>query len=558
MGTFETPEEKKASLERLLEYKRLVALQKRAEAERFWKYQDDPVGFIQEVLGEEPWEIQKKILRDLWEFGRLVVPSSHASGKSWVAARAVLAWVCTHPGAIAITTAPGGRQVEGVVWREIRMAYQAAEERGFKLPGRLYPKAPRWENSPSNWAQGFSTDDPTKFQGYHGDRVLIVMDEAAGIEAPMYASMQGMLTGDAQDTAALLIGNPVNASGPFYEHAIKPRWRCIYISAFDTPNVIAGKEVVKGLVTKQWVEDRRADWEKGGNPHEWQARVLGRFPDIGAQVIVPLSWFEKAAPDYSVDPPQIRPIEYHPGDVVMGLDLARFGSDWSAVCVRRGEVILHLERIHGADAVFVNGWATEIGKRYGVSVVNGDDGGLGGPILDYLRHQGKFIVHHVNSSSKARDKENFDRVRAEMWWTMRERFREERVVIAPKGMDGKSSWGSEREDVEELRQQMCSLFYDYQPDGRVMVESKAQAEKRGIRSPDLADACCLAFYSPSGATNFLQQLAPPCPVCGVPGRRGSSRCGCGADLTLVGAPPAPAGQDFGSVIEGEHGPKRWF
>ncbi len=496
---------------RLKELKQQLAT---VENRRLYSYRDNPIGFVDDILHEEPWAVQREIMSTLWDRGRVVVPSCFASGKSWTAARVVMAWVATAPDAIAITTATTWNQVETILWGEIRKGWQPS------LPGRLLPRAPEWVISPSNWARGLSVVDPTNLQGYHEGRVLVVVDEAAGVEAPIYEAINGLLAGG--DSACLLIGNPIESSGPFYEAASNPRWKCIPISAFDTPNLLApdGEVPYPKLVTKEWVEERRDEW--GEDDPRWISKVLGQFPDVGTRIIIPLAWFDRL-----VKPPQpLAPVEHEKTDrPQMGLDIARFGNDDSAICIRRGPEILHLERIHGASGPEVGGWAARRAREYGVTRIWGDSGGLGGPVLDFMRAAGLSVVD-VNAGSKTNHPEDFVMLRDELWWSFRDRFRDQSLRFHP---------GCDKREVDILRSQVSALFYDYDMRGRIKVESKEQAKKRGVTSPDLADAGCLAFYNGGGGWQARAWLESQSIMCGkgckVPNPITATHCGtCGAEL----------------------------
>lgn len=490
----QTPMVVEGELELLRRLAYLEATKTRREQSRFERYRDDPVGFVTDVLGEDPWAIQRRILERLWGGRRLVVPSCYASGKTWGAARAVLAWTSI-PGSIAITTSAGARQVEGQLWSEVRLGWRDG------LPGKLTPKSADWYISPGNFATGFSTDEPTRFQGWHSDRVLVIVDEAAGVAKEIWDVMEGQLS--TADTAVLVIGNPADASGPFYEAAASSEWECVPISAFDTPNFAnttleafladpdgeaARCEVVyPNLVSPRWAAVQLKVY--GPDSFQWQCRVLGQFSTAGDKIIVPLTWFFDAIKRTLV--PDRR------DQVEMGLDIARYGNDDSAICIRQGPVILHLERKHGAGGDEVGGWAANRANKFGVARIKGDSGGLGGPVLDHMRAAG-FDVVDVNAGSRARHPEDFVILRDELWWQYRDRFRDQSIAIDPRCDD---------REITVLRAQSSALLYSYDSRGRVKVESKADAQKRGIDSPDLADAACLAFYrAGSNVRSYLEAL----------------------------------------------------
>ena len=82
--------------------------------------------FVNDMLNEELQPYQKKIFKSVHDHVRTAVKSCHDSGKSYTASRLAGQYLATHPDSIVITTAPTFKQVENVIWREIRGMYHAA------------------------------------------------------------------------------------------------------------------------------------------------------------------------------------------------------------------------------------------------------------------------------------------------------------------------------------------------------------------------------------------------------------------------------------------------
>ncbi len=116
----------------------------------------DPVAFVREVLGENPYEKQVEILRAVPRSRRVSVVGCNGSGKDWAAARAVLWWMHTRSPAKAIVTGPTSRQVDDIVWNEIRYAYNRAPDR---FPGRMF-RTSRYELDEQSFALGFTSNSP--------------------------------------------------------------------------------------------------------------------------------------------------------------------------------------------------------------------------------------------------------------------------------------------------------------------------------------------------------------------------------------------------------------
>src|SRR6266851_5681248 len=138
----------------------------------------DPALFARIVLGADLWKRQE-ILAAVSRHSRVAVKACHASGKSYAIAIAVLWWLTAHRDGIVVTTAPTWLQVEKVIWGEIKSAVRRSVLCGkVKFP---VPTQTELRLGPQNYAIGLSTDDSSRFQGFHSGHVLIVLDEAPGV-----------------------------------------------------------------------------------------------------------------------------------------------------------------------------------------------------------------------------------------------------------------------------------------------------------------------------------------------------------------------------------------
>lgn len=433
----------------------------------------DPVYFAQEVLGVKLWSKQRAILRSVRDNPRTAVKSCHASGKSFVSAVAVCWFLACHPHCIVATTAPTYRQVEKVLWAEVRVLWKRAIERGFPMPGRIYGTEIRIDDK---WtAFGFSTDNPDRFQGLHAPYILVVLDEASGIPPEMWAGVEGVLSGG--HARLLSIGNPTDPAAMFAsEYASLPGSARFTISAFDTPNLKAGKTLVPGLVTPEWVEDKRKRW--GEKSPLWQSRVLGNFPSQGVDTLIPLGWIEAA---------QNRWHETPDGDTSeLGADVARFGDDESVMAHRRGDKVRIVFEANGIDTMDYAGRIIRMGKELCCSALKVDIIGIGAGVVDRIREEQRKDatippVFAMNVSTGPRDQEQFLNAKAEWFWDLRERFREGRIALDPEDAD--------------TAHELSVLKYRFSG-SRTVIEPKEETKKRLGRSPDRADAVMLAFAKP--------------------------------------------------------------
>ena len=195
------------------------------------KTRADAVWFATHGLGQKPWSKQREILKAIQTHRLVAVRSCNGSGKTYAAALATIWWLMAHEEAIVITTGPSERQVKELLWREIRAVYQQNQR---IIGGKI--TATRLELSNKRFAYGFSTNTAERFQGFHNENILIIVDEASGVHEFIFDAITGsMSSGNAK---MLMIGNPTTLAGTFYDafHKNRKHWKTIHISAFDTPN----------------------------------------------------------------------------------------------------------------------------------------------------------------------------------------------------------------------------------------------------------------------------------------------------------------------------------
>jgi hypothetical protein len=221
--------------------------------DRFARYRDDPVAFVSEVLGVHLYSRQREIIEAVRDHERVAVKSGNATGKTVSAACVMLAWLAGGPGSVVVSTSATEAQLRRVLWRETRRRFKQA--RGF-FDGALLTDAEI--RLREDWyATGFSTDQSEAMQSVHAPRLLVVVDEASGVEEAIFDAIEGLLAGG--DAHVHMIGNPLRTSGTFYDafHARRDEWHCITVDALSTPN-FTGEQVPrtlqKNLVSRGWAE----------------------------------------------------------------------------------------------------------------------------------------------------------------------------------------------------------------------------------------------------------------------------------------------------------------
>jgi hypothetical protein len=443
------------------------------------QFRNEPAEFVRGVIGGDPWAVQEAVLKAVSQHPRVTVRSCHGVGKSWVAACAALWFLYTRDPVTVLTTAPTHRQVKEVLWREIRRLH-----RGMFGNGRLDPalrgeiRETALRLAEDRFALGLTTDEPDRFQGFHSPHILVIVDEASGVEEEIFAAIEGVLT--SAEARILLIGNPLHACGTFYDSHRSEAWMKFAVSAFDSPNV-AGRDLEDddrrdapaerpGLVTARWVWERRLEW--GEESPLYQSRVLGQFPDQAADALIRLSWIEAAVARHL---PQHR---RSPEEVELGVDVARFGDCETVVIARQGPRVLALEAWRKADLMESARRVRALERRYRPWIIKVDSVGVGSGIVDRLRELCDAPVKEINVGKPPRDTERFSMLRDELFFGLRDRFRDGDIAIP---------------DDPRLIDQLAGLTYSITPRGQQVVGSKADLSRRGLGSPDRADALALAF-----------------------------------------------------------------
>jgi hypothetical protein len=389
----------------------------------------------------------------------------------------VLWFLCRYKDAVVITTAPTWTQVERLLWGDIHKIVESAV---ISFP-RDALRATELRLSKTRYALGLSTDKGVRFQGWHGT-VLIVIDEAPGVRPDIFEAIEGIRAGG--DVRVLMLGNPTQIGGPFYDAFEKDAnlWKRFTISAFDTPNFTdlpieklretsLDDEILQVnarpyLTTRHWVRERLQKW---GESHPlWRARVLGEFPTETRDNLIPLSFLDNARFTTST----VSEEDHY----VAGVDVAGAGGDETVVVVRRGGRIVDIGVWEDSDP---REKVCEFLERYRsrLQLVNVDSIGLGYYFALHLRDHG-FIVQEVNVGESARNPEDYANLRAELYWALRMRFVDGHIYNLKD---------------DELYAQLATIRYEENPRGQIRIESKEEASRRGVSSPDRADALMLAF-----------------------------------------------------------------
>jgi phage terminase large subunit len=456
------------------------------------RYAGDRVAFVKEVLRVdkiEPW--QQDVLRALDEGAtRVSIRSGHGVGKT-----TLLAWVNLHflltryPCKVAVT-APSSTQLFDALAAEVKLWLKRAESDKAGNPtilnGILEATSDRvvMKASPEGCFLTYRTsrkDNPEALQGIHAEHVLLVADEASGVDEAVFEAAAGSMS--TRGSITILAGNPTRATGFFHRTHTKLRhiWKSVRVSCMDSSRV-----------DPAYIEEER---QFGENSNRFRIRVLGEFPHGDDDTLISRELVEAAVGR------QI--IQSRKNPVYWGVDVARFGNDASTLAKRRANVLLDkIKRWRGLDLMelcgrIVNDFneTPDADKPEAIFV---DVIGLGAGVVDRLRELSLPVVGVNVSESPSATVTKAMRLRDELWCLARDWFKTRAVSIP-----------DDTETIEEL----VAVRVAYTSSGKTKVESKDDLRSRGVGSPDGADAVCLTFAyggaAAAGATGGARSKKGP-------------------------------------------------
>lgn len=433
-------------------------------------YQDDPVRFMVDVLDvrrDLVWAKMDEIACGVRDNKFTAVKAGHGVSKSFTASRIALWFLYSFYPSTVITTAPSHTQVEEILWREIRSCHANAKVAlGGNVTKTKIDLAEKW------FAYGFATksdtvtQEATRFQGYHNDNVLIIFDEAAGIEPVIWTAKDKLMT--AGNCRFLAIGNPTSSKGDFVECFRDKRYKKITISVMDTPNYAAGKEIIPGVSGREFEEDARTKY--GVDSNYYKASVLGEIPDDDVDSLIPLAWIEKAecrAP-YT---------EFTFVKRFLTVDVADGGDDWTVIkaWVNKTEVDCQILRDMKVEACEPHVW--RMARKHDCNCIVVDADGIGRVMIGLLKgaqDKGMTILGFEGSSTFVKDAKMFRHRRSEGHWAMRNDFRDNIISI--------SADDTQREELSSIK------LDDKYSKGFIKIEAKEEIKKRIGRSPNMSDA----------------------------------------------------------------------
>lgn len=438
-------------------------------------YRRDPTTFFKEVTGFIPDDWQYKAAKDLGISPKVSIKSGHGVGKTAFEANSVLWFLSCFPCARVVATAPTMQQLNDVLWAEVeKWRSRSPLLRELLTWTKTYVYVNGYEK---RWfAVAKTASKPENMQGFHEDNMLIVVDEASGVEDEIMEAILATLSG--QNNKLLMCANPTRTSGVFYDSHTKDRgmYKCHTVSSLDSKRT--NKDNIASFIRKY-----------GKDSNVVKVRVYGEFPTQEDDVFIPLQLIEAAVVNEMEEAP-IRKISF-------GVDVARYGDDETVIAENvSGKISIPTVR-HGQSLMTTVG---DIVREYkhlvndypsykGIITAVIDDTGLGGGVTDRLeevkieQRLNRLEIVPVNFGSRPPadgSDEHYQDITTYMWATLRALMEKKEISI---------------ENDEELVAQLSVRKYSVVSTGKIAVESKNAMKSRGIKSPDRADAVVLSCFS---------------------------------------------------------------
>lgn len=395
---------------------------------------------------------------------------------------ALVAWLIqwalvTCPNARVLVTANTATQLATKTWPELSVWHNMSIfSSWFKLnsTNMHYALSEGYEKTWRADAIAWSITNTEAFAGLHnkGSRILIVIDEASGVDDKIWEVIEGALTDERTEIIWAVFGNPTRNTGRFRECFRR------YKELWDGARV--DSRYVDGTNKRQFSE-----WEEtyGRDSDFFRVRVTGEFPDKATgQLIATETVREAQTRKYSLDVVTGQP-------KILGIDCALWGGDANVVYLRQGVFSKRVAKIFlGSEE---NTWLlaeqfSNIIHSEKPDMVFIDSGNFGVAIADMLTvKMGHKNVIKIGFGDRAADPRQYGNKRIEIWDRMRIWLESEGGMLPPA-----HSPDNEGLDIEN---DLISPEYHYDGQGRKMLERKQDMRRRGLHSPDDGDALALTF-----------------------------------------------------------------
>jgi len=457
----------------------------------------DPLKFARATLKRRRWKKQREIRRAFETHRLLNVHAAHGTGKTHELASIVHEWMLTRKYSRVVIGGPSHEAIKRGVWGEIRRAYDECLNRGQNLGGFMGKE--NWIIKDGWDASIVSVDNPNAAHGIHGPRVLVIVEEAQGVNDPqLWAAFKSLVMGP--DDRMILNGNPIVPEGYFFETAALPSWHVIQIDGYEHPNVRAwrglkekrdltedeiteewvarGRVLIPGSITRQFVYDAKVEW--GLDDPRFIARVRGRFPPEGDRQLIPMSLIQSTE--------KLIPAVTKKRSAGLDVAFSPTGDKSVLTILDEHRVVISVTSWRGHDLIETAGKVKTAIEEWKLepAMIAVDVGGAGAGVVHSLKHDGIFVTAcDFGAGAKGSwwsllgEEAHYPNHKTELHDLLRYYFRHKLISVPEK-------WRETRADLVALR-------YGPHRSGSISIEDKEKTRTRIGRSPDFSDSLVIAL-----------------------------------------------------------------
>lgn len=452
------------------------------------QYRNDPVLWAKDIAGAHLWSAQREVAESVRDNQNVLVKAGHGVGKSYLIGLLICWWIDTrYPDCFVVSTAPSQAQIGAIVWREVERIRSNISRRykegliDHQLPGYITRgQYPEWKGD-NGVPLGFGRKPPDSsesgdmLQGIHAaGGVLAIGDEAVGLTENLIDAL-GNIT-STRNSRRVLILNPTNP-GSYVAKLFRDKpsnWTFHTISVLNSPNFTDERfetppEVLEALSDRSFVDSKKAEYGEGSP--RWVSRIEGEFAwDQGITLFRP----ENLARGYDTD------IDIDPEDLPrLGVDVSRSkDGDTNTIYEYCSGVLRFVDEWNEPNAMETARHIHRTALERGVSEVRIDGTGMGGPIADAVFElaEGRYEVIEILGSDPSPDKRRWFNFRAWSFWLFQDQLTKGEIDL----------------DVtdSQLSDELLGMEIKERTSGHpsLLLESKKDMRKRGVSSPNRADA----------------------------------------------------------------------
>jgi len=436
-------------------------------------YRKNPLAFCRDMLGVTLSPQQAPLfLSMIQNEARVIVKSATGTGKTFLLACVILHQLLTEREINIMATSPSSGQLQRGLRKELGKVHGMLKDDRianlFELQRDAIFLVDTKETHICYLVTG-SAENEENLAGLHADKVIIAIDEASGISAKVMGILKGNLT--TAGSSMIQTSNPQRPSGPYYDLFQNPPtgYEMVTLDAYGST-----------MISKKWIAEMIETY--GEDSDFVRVRIKGEFPRSSDSLFIPSHLIENAVER------RMDPLEYRGKPLIMGVDVARFGSDKSVIVLRQGDKLVDIQLFSGLDTMEMSAQVIEYYNRNrGISSIIVDEVGVGAGVVDRLK-QLRLPVVGINVGSRSSNSKTYFNLRAEVYEEMKEWLRTADVP-------------EHKEFIDELR----SIQYGFNNRSQLQMMTKADMKKQGFSSPDIVDALTFTFFIYTSGSMLLRK-----------------------------------------------------